>query len=117
MNAADPEGPGFALLAVDGQLSYHEFTADSEPWEQIKKHVPMLGSQGMGRLRAWYVDDFAGQERNRLADEVLQAVGYHHPTGWCGPVVLTMEEQYGEYDPLPPEVVSTLDEIAAKARR
>lgn len=68
----------------------------------------------MGRLRAYFSDRFTALPRNPLADRVLSAIGYHHPTGWHGTVALSMEEDTnGDRPPLTPEVRATLDELTA----
>jgi hypothetical protein len=64
---------------------------------------------GLGILRVWHYDTFTGRAPNPTADWILPHLGYTHPTGWFGPVVLTMEEAPdGQIPPLPPHVVDAL---------
>ena len=79
--------------------------------------VPNLSSQGMGRLRAWFSDDFGtdGYSRpNPQADRVLRGIGYMQEHGfWRGTVALSMEESPdGATAPMPAEVVATIVELA-----
>jgi hypothetical protein len=105
---------GYAVLHTDGRVTYGQIPDGESAYEAIRREIPDLGSQGMGRLRAWFTDSFAGQRSNPLADTVLSAVGYHHPTGWAGPVAVSMEE-VGEdcvVPPLLPEVRAMIDELS-----
>lgn len=109
----------FALLHPDGQLTYGQRRDDESLREAIRAHIPDLGTQGMGRLRAWFSDMFTpDMPANHLADALLGRLGYRHPSGWAGLVALTMEENpaTGEPDTLPAEVRATLDELAATVR-
>jgi hypothetical protein len=104
---------GYAVLHTDGHVTYGRIEDGEIAYEAIRCEIPHLGSQGMGRLRAWFTDDFTGQRGNPLADAVLSAVGYHHPTGWAGPVAVSMEEgDDGVVAPLLPEVRAMIDELA-----
>lgn len=108
------DNPDFAVLHPDGRLEYGRRGEGESPYRAVKPYIDDVASQGMGRLRAWFSDDFGALPPNPLADRVLTSVGYHHPTGWRGTVALSMEEdQAGEYAPLSAEVRATLDELAA----
>lgn len=105
----------YAVLHPDGRVTYGRFPPGETAYEAIKREIPGLGTQGMGRLRAWFTDDFTGQAGNPLADVVLTAVGYQHPTGWAGPVAVSMEEDAtGTVPSLVPEVRAMIDELAAQ---
>lgn len=102
------------VITPDGAARYDTRQAGEDTYTAVRRHIPRpaaLGTMGLGRLRAFYVDDFATQEPSPLADRVISAVGYHHPSGWCGPVILTMEEADGEVPPLTPDVIATLAEL------
>lgn len=106
--------PDFAVLHPDGRLEYAHRVAGESTLRAMKAHITTVATQGMGRLRAFFTDDFSTLPANPLADRVFSSVGYHHPTGWRGTVAVTMEEDdTGECPPLTPEVRATLDELAA----
>jgi len=106
--------PDLAVLHPDGRLEFDHRTAGETTYRAVKRHITDVGTQGMGPLRAYFTDYFADLPRNHLADRVLQFAGYHHPTGWRGTVVLTMEEDpaTGECPPLTTPVRETLDGLA-----
>jgi hypothetical protein len=82
--------------------------------DAIARHIPDLATQGAGRLRLWFADDFSawGLEQNMLANHVVAHLGYRHPSGWFGPVAVTMEEGYdGEVPPLTGDVRAAIDDI------
>lgn len=83
----------FALLHPTGTLEFVRAPASDALLPTIREHIPGLGTQGMGRLRAWFTDDFAELPANPLADSVISGMGYRHPTGWRGTVALSMEEE------------------------
>lgn len=107
--------PEFAVLLPDGRLEYRQRRGEGESAARaLRPYIADVATQGMGRLRAWFCDEFATLPPNPLADRVLSAIGYHHPTGWRGAVALSMEEDgNGEHPPLTAEVRATLDELAA----
>ncbi|AYF78350.1 hypothetical protein D7D52_36035 [Nocardia yunnanensis] len=135
MTETNAETVDFVVLHPDGQLTRH--TRESTPLNTaIRGHVvrphpdASLGTQGMGRLRAWYDDEFAGSEPgifggglpplppNPLADRVLRGIGYKQPPGfWRGTVALSMEERPygGGTDPLTAEALATLEDLATPA--
>lgn len=82
----------FALIHPVGSLEFPHAPDSASLASTLRTYIPGLGTQGMGRLRAWFADDFGDLVPNALADAVLAGVGYHHPSGWRGPVALTMEE-------------------------
>lgn len=109
----------FVLLPADGPASYGRRDAGESTYQAIRRHVPDLGTQGAGRLRLWFADTFgADLPANPLADAVIGQLGYRHPTGWYGPVAISMEEETatGEVPPLLPEVRATIDELAEPGR-
>lgn len=108
------DGPDFAVLYPDGRLEYGRRGEGESPHRALRPYIADVATQGMGRLRAWFSDDFAALTPNPLADRVLSSVGYHHPTGWRGVVALSMEEdREGGQPPLTAAVHATLDELAA----
>lgn len=114
-----PDEPAdFALLGEDGSTAYGRCAAGEELRAALRRHllVSTLGTMGARRLRMWFSDTFtADMGPNHLADKVIGALGYHHPTGWYGPVALTMEENAaGDIPPLSPEVRATVDELTGK---
>lgn len=114
MTSNDSAAPHFVVMYPDGQLEYGYRGEDESTNRALKHYIAELGTQGMGRLRAWFSDDFGALPANRLADEVITGVGYRHPSGWRGVVALSMEEDHtGECPPLTADVRSTLDELAA----
>lgn len=85
----------------------------------IRRHIPDLGTQRMGRLRMWFTDEFTPDlPPNPAADTVIGRLGYQHPRRWLGPVALSMEEDHatGDVPPLLPEVQQTIDELLAGDR-
>jgi len=64
---------------------------------------------GLGVLRVWHHDVFTGRAPNPSADWILPHLGYTHPTGWRGIVVLTMEESLnGQIPAMPAHIVDAL---------
>ncbi|MBF6063485.1 hypothetical protein IU500_18540 [Nocardia terpenica] len=112
------EQTDFVVLNPDGTVIYGSRDGDQRVWEAIRTHVPDLSTQGMGRVRAWFADDFSSPDLlpNPLADRVLTRLGYQHPTGWYGPVALSMEEDMvGEIAALDSEVCKMVDDLLATA--
>lgn len=142
---AHPAG-GFVLTSVDRRLADLDPAAFTDPWptvvdfvviypagaaeritydrrrpgesinNAIRRHIPDLGTQGMGRLRMWFNDTFtADLPPNPTADLVVGRLGYRRSNGWFGPVALSMNEDNGTGDcpPLLPEVQQTIDELLA----
>lgn len=108
----------FVVINPDRTVLYDVRDQDSGLRGAIARHVPNLSTQGMGRVRAWFADDFSDPalEANPLAYRVLTGLGYRHPTGWYGPVALSMEETpSGNVPPLTPEMRETLNDLFAGA--
>lgn len=106
----------FVVMHPDGAVVYDVRDQELGLRRSIAEHVPDLGTQGMGRLRAWFADDFGDPalHPNPVAEHVFNAMGYHHPSGWRGPVALSMEENSEGYiEPLTPEARHALDELLA----
>ncbi|WP_063041803.1 hypothetical protein [Nocardia pseudovaccinii] len=106
----------FVVLQPDGAAIYGSRERDQGLRGAIGAHVPDLDTQGMGRVRAWFAEDFARRalHPNPLADQVLARLGYDHPSGWYGPVAVTMEEDAtGHIPPLVSDVRETVNEILA----
>jgi hypothetical protein len=103
----------FVVFPVDGPAVYGHRAPGESPNQAIRHHVPDLGTQGAGRLRLWFSDTFGPDARpNPLADKVIGRLGYRHPTGWYGPVAVSMEEDdRGQVPPLSPQVRATIDEL------
>ena len=109
----DRDAVEFALLHSDGRLEFSHAPDSDSLLRTMREHIPGLGTQGMGRLRAWFTDDFGTLPANPLADAVLSGIGYHHPTGWRGPVALTMEEASdGNTPSLEPNVRAAIEDLA-----
>lgn len=103
----------YALLHPEGQLEFAHAPNSDSLVRTMRDRLPELGTQGVGRLRAWFADDFGALPPNPLADAVLAGVGYHHPTGWHGPVGLSMEEdQEGIVASLDPNVRTLIEDLA-----
>ncbi|WP_327116490.1 hypothetical protein OHB12_04740 [Nocardia sp. NBC_01730] len=108
----------FVVLQPDGAVIYGSRDRDQGWRDAIRAHVPDLSTQGIGRVRAWFADDFASLDLrpNPLADQVLAHLGYRHPSGWYGPVAVTMEENMaGDIPPLSSEVRETVNGVLATA--
>ncbi len=108
----------YVVLNPDGQALYGSRDPDQGIRDALRPHVPDLSTQGMGRVRAWFADDFSNPDLhpNPLADQVLARLGYQHPTGWYGPVAVSMEEDTaGRIPPLDSTVRETVDELLAPA--
>ncbi|MEV5835381.1 hypothetical protein [Nocardia sp. NPDC052112] len=108
----------FVVLQPDGAAIYGSRERDQGLQAAIRAHVPDLATQGMGRVRAWFADDFtsAALHPNPLADQVPARLGYDHPSGWYGPVAVTMEEDVaGHIAPLASEVRETVNDVLAAA--
>ena len=115
-NDQDGDRADFVLLPPGGPASYGRREPGESTYEAIRRHLPGLGTQGAGRLRLWFTDTFGPDlPPNPLADKVIGRLGYHHPTGWYGPVAISMEEEGGtsEAPPLPDAVRATIDELVA----
>jgi len=110
----DPGPADFVVLTAAGSVLYGQREPSESVNAAIRRHVPDLGTQGMGRLRLWFCDSFTpDMPSNDVADRVIARLGYRHPTGWYGPVAVSMEENAtGEVPPLLPEVRATIDELA-----
>lgn len=109
------ESPDFAVLHPDGRLEYGRRGEGESITRALRPYIEELATQGMGRLRAFFSDRFAGRPANPLADKVMSSVGYHHPTGWYGTVAVSMEEDAtGDCPPLIAEVRATLEELAER---
>lgn len=110
-----PDGVHFVLLPVDGGPARSGRRGpDESTYQAIRRLVPDLSTQGTGRLRLWFCDRFADLPPNPLADAVIGRLGYRHPTGWYGPVAITMaEDATGDVPPLLPEVRAAIDELIA----
>ena len=103
----------FAVLHPDGRLDYGRRGQGQSTNRALRPYIDELATQGMGRLRAWFSDRFTARPPNPLADKVLSAIAYHHPTSWYGTVAVSMEEDAtGECPPLTAEIRATLDELA-----
>ena len=83
---------------------------DSESIPQtIARIIEDRTTFGLGILRVWHYDVFTGHAPNPCADWILPHLGYTHPTGWRGTVVLTMQEAPdGHIPPMPAHVVDAL---------
>ncbi|OBA44459.1 hypothetical protein A5789_09210 [Nocardia sp. 852002-51101_SCH5132738] len=106
-------------------LHAHGLEVDHNPRVGVAAagHIRNCSSQGMGRLRAWFSDDFGfesitGRPRyaaNELADHILRAIGYHQPEAeyWRGVVALSMEEDPATetIPPIPADVLATIQEL------
>lgn len=104
--------PDIAVLHLNGRLTYENRLAGESTYRAMASHIDDVSSQGMGRLRVWFSDTFGDRPANPLADRVLSAIGYHHPTGWRGTVALSMaEDATGECPPLSAAVIATLDDL------
>lgn len=103
----------FVVLNPDGSATYGSHQQGSSILTAVDRHIPDLGTQGLGRLRMFFSDTFtADMPPNELADRVIGALGYTHRTGWFGTVAVSMEEDWtGEIGPLTPEVRATIDEL------
>ncbi|WP_249643850.1 hypothetical protein [Nocardia sputi] len=109
----------FVVLHPDGTVVYGSFAPGEGVRAAIRAHVPDLGTQGMGRARAWFADTFSDPELppNPLAYQVFAWLGYRHPSGWYGPVAVTMEEDAaGSIALLEPDVRATIEELHARMR-
>lgn len=108
--------PHATILHTNGHVE-HVHRGPGESLQQtLRGRISDLGTQGMGRLRVWFTDDFSSAPANTLADRVIGALGYRHPTGWRGTVALTMEEDStGDCPPLTREVLATLDELTTRS--
>ena len=122
MNDQSDTMADFAVLHTDGRLEYGRSSDEESLLDSVKRHISgRRGTMGLRLVRAWYSDDFAirpGMPVNRLADRVFTSLGYHHFSGWCGTVVLTMEEDLdsGEIPPLTPTVVAALEALSGGHR-
>ncbi|WP_067904469.1 hypothetical protein [Nocardia vaccinii] len=110
----------FVILHPDGHLTHH--TRESEDlYATLRREIPNMGSQGMGRLRAWYDDEFGTKPypANPLADRILRGIGYMQPEGfWRGPVALSMEEgPDGDTAHMTPEALDAIEDLATPPER
>ncbi|WP_433574906.1 hypothetical protein [Nocardia brasiliensis] len=110
------EHTDFVVLRPDGTAVYGSRDHGKGLPEAIRGHIPDLSTQGMGPVRAWFADNFGDPrlQPNLLADQVLGRLGYKHPSGWYGPVAVTMEEDgEGYVPPLAPEVREVVEDLSA----
>lgn len=112
-----PAGPPLETLCGTPKLGvvYDRARPGERLRDAIARHIPDLATQGAGRLRLWFADDFSawGLEQNTLANHVVAQLGYRHPYGWFGPVAVTMEENPdGDTPPLTEAVRAAIDEAA-----
>lgn len=103
----------FVVLCPDGTAVYDHHAPGTSILPAMDRHIPDVGTQGLGRLRMFFSDTFTPEmPPNELADRVIGALGYTHRTGWFGTVAVSMEEDWtGEIPPLTPEVRATIDEL------
>lgn len=114
----DTSRADFVLFPVDGPVSYGHCRSGEEIGDAIRRHVPDLATQGARRLRLWFCDTFGDQAPNPTADAVIGRLGYQHPTGWYGPVAISMEEDAtGEIPSLSPQVRAAIDELIEPGER
>ncbi|WP_280426681.1 hypothetical protein [Nocardia carnea] len=109
----------FVVLHPDGTAVYDSFAPGQGVPAAIRVHVPDPSTQGMGRVRAWFADSFSDPELapNPLAYEVFARLGYRHPSGWYGPVAVTMEEDSeGIIASLAPDIRATVEQLHARMR-
>jgi hypothetical protein len=103
----------FVLMHPDGTLEQCRFSREHAPGEVLRELIPNLTSQGFGRLRLWFSADTTSMPANRLADQVIQGMGYRHHGGWHGPVALTMaREAGGLYPEMLPDALTAIEELA-----
>ncbi|MCX4098343.1 hypothetical protein [Nocardia sp. alder85J] len=108
----------FVVLYPDGTVGYGSNDRDGLVRETLHTHVTDLSTQGMGQVRAWFADGLSNPalHPNALAERVFARLGYHRPSGWYGPVAITMKENRdGEVAPLTPAVRAIVDELAVAA--
>jgi hypothetical protein len=112
-----PPGPDFLVFHPDGQITFGHRAAGESFSRAIRRGIPSLrslGTSGTGLIRLWYHDQFTPDlAPNPLADHVIAALGYHHPTGWYGAVAMSMEEDPAtrEVPPLPRELQDGIIEL------
>ncbi|MEV0109233.1 hypothetical protein AB0H42_23225 [Nocardia sp. NPDC050799] len=105
------------VLHPDGTVVYDSFAPGQGVQAAIRAHMPDSSTQGMGRVRAWFADTFSDPDLapNPLAYQVFARLGYQHPSGWYGPVAMTMEENSaGIIAPLAPDIRATVEELHAR---
>jgi hypothetical protein len=111
------------VLHPDGSVTAGRRQAGESLYLAVRAAIPRvrtLGSTGLGLARLWYHDMFTSDlPANRLADDVIAALGYHHPTGWYGPVAVSMDEdpRTGEVPAIPREVLQVIAGHAAAIRQ
>jgi len=110
--------PDALVIRPDGSARYVGYDPRESPGRAALRLVgEPVGTQGMGRLRVYFADDMGGLEANPAADRLMRAIGYRHPYGWRGTVVVTMEEDSdGDVAPLTATVRASLDEVLLRPR-
>ncbi|MFI6217026.1 hypothetical protein ACIBCD_33930 [Nocardia brasiliensis] len=104
----------FVVMNPNGEVVYGCLTRDQG--SALRTYVPDMSTQGIGTVRVWFPDNFSNPDLhpNPLANQVLARLGYQHPTGWYGPVAVSMEEDMAGYiASLSPGVREIVDELLA----
>ena len=105
------------MLHPDGAITYGRRAPGESLYSAVHAAIPdapTLGSTGLELARLWYHDTFTPDlPRNQLADLIVTELGYHHATGWYGPVAVSMDEDSatGAVPALPDELLAAMHDL------
>jgi hypothetical protein len=114
----------YLVIDTSGDLTEGTRKPGREVRQAIAAHLPAgntvrAESGYLPGLTIWCADDFEhgpGLYTNPVADRVIDRLGYRHPSGWYGPVAITMaENSFGDIPPLTPAACATVSELVAAA--
>ena len=106
----------FVVLTPGGELVYGLRARGQSMRSAISAHIPpevmtTIAPERNPRIRLWFPDQrFPAEQANGLADTVMTHLGYHHPSGWAGPVAISMAPRLGLpwWPPLQADVLDAL---------
>ncbi|WP_280466559.1 hypothetical protein [Nocardia cyriacigeorgica] len=112
----------FVVLTPAGDLVCGQRARWQSMRAAISAHIPpetmtTIAPEQNPRIRVWFTDQpLPADQANGSADYALTRLGVHHPTGWAGPVAVSMAPRLGllGWPPLRP---SLLDTLRASAER
>jgi hypothetical protein len=102
------------VISPDGTARWDTRRSGETIRAAVRRHITDPGTQGVGgdgarEWRLWFTDDFSGMAESEAANRVCDALGYIHPYGWRGVVIVTAEEDgTGDVPPLTPDDAATL---------
>lgn len=110
---SDPQTVDYAVIFPNGALRYGRCRTGESLRGVGHTYLDDVGTHHIGRLQVWFSHNSGDLPPNPTADRILSAMGYRHPTGWRGAVIIsTKEDEDGTFPPLTRYVRETLNELA-----